>query len=81
MREHQGDVGLHVGRDLFVIDLGGGLVGHEIHDDVGPLAGFGDGENFEAGELCLLRIGRVGAEADADVDAGVLEVEGMGVAL
>ena len=35
----------------------------------------------EAGELGLLGAGGAGAEAYADVDAGVLEVEGVGVAL
>ena len=81
VREHEGDVGLHVGGDVFVVDLGCGLVGGEVHDDVGPLGDFGDGANLEAGELGFAGVGGVGAEAYADVDAGVLEVEGVGVAL
>ena len=81
MREHEGDVGRHVGRDLGVVDLGGGLVGREVHDDVGPLGDFGDGADVEAGLAGAFGVGGVGAEADADVDAGVLEVERVGVAL
>ena len=42
---------------------------------------FGDGADDEAGLAGAVGVGRVGAEADADVDAGVLEVEGVGVAL
>ena len=81
MGEHEGDVGLHVGGDLGVIDLGGGLVGREVHDDVGPLADVRDGVDDEAGFAGALGVGGVGAEAYADVNAGVLEVEGVGVAL
>ena len=81
VREHERDVGLHVGGDLGVVDLGGGLVGREVHDDVGPLGDFGDGADDEAGLAGAVGVGGVGAEADADVDAGVLEVEGVGVAL
>ncbi len=81
VREHEGDVGLHVGGDVVVVDLGGGLVGREVHDDVGPCGDFGYGADLEAGELGFAGVGRVGAEAYADVDAGVLEVEGVGVAL
>ena len=79
--EHEGEVGLHVGRDLGVVDLGGGLVGGEVHDDVGPLADFGDGADDQAGGARAGGVGRIGAEADADIDARVLEVEGVGVAL
>ena len=64
-----------------MVDLGGGLVGGEVHDDVGPLGDVGDGTDDEAGGARAGRVGRVGAEADADIDAGVLEVEGVGVAL
>jgi hypothetical protein len=79
--EHEGDVGLHVGRDLGVVDLGGGLVGSEVHDDVGPLADVGHGIDDEAGGARAGGAGRVGAKADADINARVLEVERVGVAL
>ena len=81
VREHEGLAGGEVGLDVGVVDLGGGLVGREVHDDVGPLGDFGDGADDEAGFAGLLGVGGVGAEAYADVDAGVLEVEGVGVAL
>ena len=72
---------LEVRADLVGVELGRGLIGDENHDDVGPLGGFGDGGDFKAG---LLRLGDglgVGGEADFDLDAGVLEVESVGVAL
>jgi hypothetical protein len=58
--EHEGRVGLHVGGDLGVVDLGGGLVRGEVHDDVGPFGDFGDGADDEAG---LLGAGYVGESA------------------
>ncbi len=70
-----------VGLDVGVVDLGRGLVGGQVHDDVGPLADLGDGADLEAGLAGALGVGGVGAKADADVNAGVLEVEGVGVAL
>ena len=73
--------GVEVGLDLGLVDLRGGLVGREVHDDVGPLGDFGDGVDVEAGLAGAVGVGRVGTEADADFDAGVLEVERVGVAL
>ena len=70
-----------VGADLVGIEFGRGLIGDQDHDHVGPLGGFGDGGDFKAG---LLRLGDglgVGGEADFDLDAGVLEVEGVCVPL
>ena len=64
-----------------MVDLGGSLVGGKVHDDVGPLRDVGDGVDLEAGVGGFGGVGGVGAEAYADVDAGVLEVEGVGVAL
>jgi len=81
VREHERDVGLHVGCDLFVVNLGGGLVGREVHDDVGPGGDLGYSADDEAGELGLLGVGGAGAEANANVYAGVLEIERVGVAL
>ena len=81
MREHQRLAGGEVRLDVGVIDLRGGLVGREVHDDVGPLRNFGDGADLEAGLAGALDVGAIGAEADADIDARVLEVECVGVAL
>ena len=86
VREHQGlglavgAFGLQAGFDLLV-DLRGGLVGDEEHDDIGPLARLRRVCDFEAGEFGFLGVGGAGAEADFDVHAGVLEVEGVRVAL
>ena len=66
---------------LVVVDAALVLVGREDHDDVGPLGGVGDALDLEA---VLLRLGgRLGAvlEGDGDLDAGVAEVLGVGVAL
>jgi hypothetical protein len=63
------------------VDLRGGLVGREVHDDVGPLGDVGYGVDDEASLTGAVGVGRVGAKAYADLDAGVLEVEGVGVAL
>ncbi len=81
VREHEGDVGLHVGGDLGVVDLGGGLVGGEVHDDVGPGGDLGDRADHQPGVAGAGGVGGVGAQAYADFYAGVLEVEGVGVAL
>ena len=57
------------------------MIGREDHDDVGPLGGVGDGEDFEAGLLRLIDRLAGGGQADADIDARVLEIERMGMAL
>jgi len=81
MGEHQRFAGGKIGFDLGMIDLGGGLVGGEVHDDIGPLADVGDSVDDQARGARAGCVGRIGTEADADIDAGVLEVEGVGVAL
>ena len=67
--------------DLGLPDLGLLLVGQQDHHDVAAAGGFGDVEHLEAGRLGLGAAGGVRAQADDDVDAGVLQVEGVGVAL
>ena len=71
----------HVGGDVLLIDLGLHLVVDEHHNDVAPLGGLGHGLDGQTG---LLRLGPVLgalAQAHAHVAAGVLQVEGVGVAL
>jgi hypothetical protein len=41
--KHQGLAGGQIGFDVGVVDLRGGLVRREVHDDVGPFADFGGG--------------------------------------
>ena len=72
-RDPVGDVGLP--------DLGLLLVREQDHHDVAAAGGVGDVEDLEAGGLGIGAARRVRAEADDDVDAGVLQVERVGVAL
>jgi hypothetical protein len=58
--EHQRLAGGKVGFDLGVVDLGGGLVGGEVHDDVGPLGDFGDGADDQAGLARAVDVGESG---------------------
>ena len=67
--------------DLGLPDLGLLLVGQQDHHDVAAAGGFGDVEHLEAGLFGLGAAGGIGAQADDDVDARVLQVEGVGVAL
>ena len=73
--------GGEIGPDLFGIQLGRGLIGDQNHHHVGPLGGLGDSDHFKAR---LLRLGDglgVGREADFYLNAGILEVESMGMPL
>jgi hypothetical protein len=67
--------------DLRLPDLRLPLVGEENHDDVAAAGGVGDAEDFESRGFGLGTAGRVGTQADDDVDARVLQVERMRVAL
>ena len=62
-------------------DLGLLLVGQQDHHDVAAAGGVGDVEHLEPCRLGLGAAGRVGAQPDDDVDARVLQVERVGVAL
>ena len=79
--EHESLAGGHVGSDLIVIEVGLYVIGHEDHDDVRDLSGVGRGEDLEAGSFGLGDTPAAGGEADDDIDAGIAEVQGMGVAL
>ena len=57
------------------------LVGHQHHDDVGALDGFGDFGDLEAGLLGLVPGRTALAQADGDLHAGLVQVERVGVAL
>ena len=57
------------------------LVGDEDHDQVAPAGGLHRGQHLEPLLACLRHRGGVLAQADDHVDAGVLEVECVGVAL
>ena len=67
--------------DLLLPDVVVELVGQQDHHEVAAAGGLDDGQHLEA---LLARLGDRGgvlAQADHDVDAGVLQVEGVGVAL
>ena len=81
MAHEQGVARLQVRGDVLVEDrlvLG---VGAQEHDQVGLLGGLGHREHPEPGRLGLGHRRRALAEADPHVDARLLEVEGVGVAL
>ena len=67
--------------DLLLPDVVVPLVGQQDHHEIAAAGGLDDGQHLEA---LLARLGDRGgvlAQADDDVDAGVLQVEGVGVAL
>ena len=57
------------------------LVGQQDRDELRARDGVGHGANREAGRLRLAPGGRALAQADLDLDAGVAQVERMGMAL
>ncbi len=73
--------GSEVGPDLLGIELGRGLIGNQDHDHIGPFCGFSNGGDFKAGLLCLGDGLGVRREAHLDLNAGILEVESMGMPL
>jgi hypothetical protein len=73
---------LHVVVHVVAIDVALQFVRGEHHHQVGPLGGLGDFHHLEAGGFRLLRGGRALAQRNDHVlDAGVLEVQRMGMAL
>ena len=81
MGEGQGVAGLQVGSDVLLIDLGLQLVGNEDHDDVAFLGGLVHGGDLQTSLFGLSPALGTLAQADAHVNAGIHEVEGMGMAL
>ena len=80
--EHKRRALLHVVVQVLAVDVALQFVGGEHHDEVGPFGGLGDFHHLEAGGFRLLGRGRTLAERNGDfLDAGILQVERMGVAL
>ncbi len=81
MCEEHGFAGGEIGSDLVGVEFGSGLVGDQDHNNVCPLDGLGNGGNLKARLLCLGN--RFGARGQTylDLNAGVLEVERVGVPL
>jgi len=67
--------------DFRLPDFGLFLVRQQDHHDVAATGRLGDVEDLETGGFGLGTAGGIGAQADDDVDAGVPQVERMGVAL
>ena len=82
VREHQRRAVLHVGVQMVAVDVALQFVGREHHHHVGPLGGLGDLHDLELLALGLLDALRALAQRDRDVlDAGIAQVERMGMAL
>ncbi len=71
----------HVGGDVPVVDLGLHLVVDEDHHDIRPLSGGGDGFHRQPGGLGGGPALGALPQAHAHIAAGVLQVQGVGVAL
>lgn len=70
-----------IGSDVFFIDFGREEIGDGDEDDVGGFDGLGGVEDFESEFLGNVAAFAFRVEADDDVDAAFLEIEGMGMAL
>ncbi len=79
--ERQGRTLFQVGFDFFTIQARLELVRGEDHHQVRAGDGLGHALDLETGVLGLLRGSRTGTQADRHLDAGILQVVGMGVAL
>ena len=79
--EHERLAGGHVGSDLVVIEIGLYVIGHQDHHHVGRLSGIGGGKDFESGGLGLGGALAAGAETDHYIDAGIAQIQSVGVAL
>ena len=82
VREHQRRALLHVGVQVIVVNVGLKLVRREHHHHVGPFCGVGDFHHLELLALGLLDALRALAQRHRDIlDAGVAQIERMGMAL
>ncbi len=82
VREHQCRAVLHVAVQVVAVDVGLQFVRREHHHHVGPLGGLGHLEHLELLALGLLGAAGALAQRDRDLlDAGIPQVEGMGMPL
>src|SRR5574343_630845 len=79
--EGQGSALLQVRGDFFVVNLRNVLVRQQDHDNVGALDGLGDLFNLQASGFRLGPGSTTLAQANGDLDAGVLQVLGVSVPL
>ena len=81
MGEHQSLPCREVGRDFFLVDVRLNRVRHQNHDDVGPGCNFSDCSDRQAAGLGFGSRFAAGGQSDSHVNAAVLQVESVGVAL
>ena len=79
--KHQHVPRLQVGGDVGFIDVRLDLVVHQNHDDVGPFGGVRHGLDLQSRPLGVFPVFGALAEAHTHVAAGLLQVQGVGVAL
>ena len=79
--EAQNFAALEVGSDLFLVNVLLEFIRKQHHDPVRLGGGLGHGQNLKPVGLGFLRRATALIQTDDDVDAAVLEVEGVGVAL
>ena len=72
---------LEVGFDIVLVDAGDVLVGHQHDDEIGAAHRFADFLDRQAGFFRLVPRSAVLAQADRDLDAGLVQIQRMGVAL
>ena len=73
--------GSQVGLDALLVQGGLLLIVNEDHDDIGSLGGLRGGHDGHALSFGLDPALGAGVQADDDVDAALLQVEGVGVTL
>ena len=72
---------LQIGGDILLVNVGLHLVVNEHHHDVAPLGGLGNGLDGKPRGLRLRPVLGAFPQAHADLAAGILQVQGMGMAL
>ena len=65
----------------FAVDVGDMLVGQQDHDEVGVFHRIGQLLDFQAGLFRLVPGRAALAQANRDLDPGILEIQRMGMAL
>jgi len=81
VREEQRGVGLEVRLDLLLVDALLHVVRHEDRDDLRSARRVADGAHARPASSAASADGLARTQADFDLDAGVTQVESVGVAL
>ena len=81
VRKSEAVAGLEVRLDGFLIDIRLLLVRNQHHNDVARLSSLSRRHNGQARSLCLLCVLGAGTQADNNVNAGIMQVFRMRMAL